>query len=97
MNRLLLILSIVLVICTTTVIFALLDPNEYGDTINRDAMTEHRMIDHEDDDPFFYEWVMQNGNDSDGPLYSASSVYAVMAYEEPFAFFLQYCIFYVNH
>lgn len=49
MNRLLLILSIVLVICTTTVIFALLDPNEFGDTINRDAMTEHRLIDPEDD------------------------------------------------
>ncbi len=84
MNRLLLILSILLVLCFTTVIFALRGTNNYGDTINRDAMEEYRMTDHEDDDPFLYEWVQQSGNDSDGPVYSYSNVYAEMAYEQHF-------------
>ena len=76
MNRLFVVLIITFFICTTTVIFALRGPNDYGDSINRDAMQEHRMTDHEHNDPFMYEWVSQTGQDSDGPLYSYSGVYA---------------------
>jgi len=73
-----------LIVSGTSAIFALRGPNDYGDTINRDYQTEERMTDHEGDDPFDYEWVLQSGGDSDGPLWSDSSLYASQYYEEPF-------------
>ncbi len=84
MKRLLLFLFIAILIWTGTLIYALRGQNDYGDTINRDAMFEYRKIDHEGDDPFYYEWVLQSGSDSDGPVSTSSTVYAEQAYGLPF-------------
>ena len=84
MKRILLLLLVSVLVLTGTINYALRGPNDYGDTKNRDAMFEYRKIDHERDDPFYYEWVSQSGSDSDGPVSTYSTVHAEQAYGLPF-------------